>query len=505
MLIVSALIIMGVSSYFTSALVNEFAREERSKIELWAATLQKKAKSLSYANNLFQELSEEEERKVELWAQASESLFNASQQENVEFGLALSVINNNYTIPIISVTEDGEINAYRNIEGVVEVPFDETAEEKSRLKASNDSIVALKLEELKETGKKIQIHYFNDEFIYLYYSNSRLFNEIKSTFQDLYDEFVSEVIDNAASVPVLMITGNDSVVASNNLPNYYNGSRSSIEKVKAEMSAVNQPISVDIGGDENYTIYYSRSALLIKLQYAPFVQAFIVALFVLIGYWLFSIFRNSEQNQVWVGMSKETAHQLGTPLSSLMGWNMLLKENPETQHIAEEMEKDVHRLEMITDRFSKIGAKPVLKESNINATVKGFMDYLEKRTSNKVAFNFTATEDPIIAKINVPLFEWVIENLSKNAIDAMNGKGELSVEVSQLENEVFIDITDTGKGIPKNKRSTVFQPGYTSKKRGWGLGLSLVKRIVENYHRGKIFVKWSEVDKGTTFRIILHA
>lgn len=495
---------MGVSSYFTNALVNEFAREERSKIELWADALQKKAKSLAYANNLFQELAEEEERKVELWAKAEEILFSSMEEGAID-GLALNVINNNYTIPIISVTEDGEINAHRNVEGHRQIPVDVSPEEGNKIDSANQAILQQTLAEMKQTDKKISIHYFNDEYIYLYYANSRLFTEIKTTFQDLYDEFVSEVVDNAASVPVLMIAGKDSVVASNNLPKYYDGSLATINKVKEEMTAINPPISVDIGEDERYTIYYSKSALLIKLQYAPFVQAIIVALFVLIGYWLFSIFRNSEQNQVWVGMSKETAHQLGTPLSSLMGWNMMLKEIPETKHIAEEMEKDVHRLEMITDRFSKIGAKPVLKETNINETVKGFMDYLQKRTSNKLIFDVVISEDPIIAKINVPLFEWVIENLSKNAIDAMNGKGKLTVEVAQLEDEVFVDITDTGKGIPKNKRTTVFQPGYTSKKRGWGLGLSLVKRIVENYHRGKIFVKWSEVDKGTTFRIVLHA
>jgi signal transduction histidine kinase len=262
---------------------------------------------------------------------------------------------------------------------------------------------------------------------------------------------------------------------------------------------------VDLGYDELNYIYYSNSDLLNTLKYYSAVQIAVMFLFVLIGYWLFSIFRRSEQNNVWVGMAKETAHQLGTPLSSLLGWMEVLRMKNVDSEIISEMEKDVNRLNMITDRFSKIGAKPNLENQDVMESLEKFVTYFRTRAPRKVKIELRQnSSENIICPINEPLFHWVIENLCKNGIDAMEGKGKILIELSEENNHVVIDVTDTGKGIPGTKWNEVFQPGFTSKERGWGLGLSLTKRIVREYHNGKIFVKWSEPDHGTTFRIILN-
>jgi signal transduction histidine kinase len=234
------------------------------------------------------------------------------------------------------------------------------------------------------------------------------------------------------------------------------------------------------------------------------VQIVVIVLFVLIGYWLFSLFRRSEQNNVWVGMAKETAHQLGTPLSSLMGWMDYLRMKNVDENILMEMEKDVERLNMITDRFSKIGAKPKLDPMDLGESLHKFVTYFETRIPRNVKIKFDNDYPAeVVTPINEPLFHWVIENLCKNGIDAMKGNGLLNIKVWVEAETAFVEVTDTGTGIPFNKRNDVFQPGFTSKERGWGLGLSLSKRIMKEYHDGRIYVSWSEQDKGTTFRLEL--
>ncbi|MEZ4924369.1 MAG: HAMP domain-containing sensor histidine kinase, partial [Crocinitomicaceae bacterium] len=233
------------------------------------------------------------------------------------------------------------------------------------------------------------------------------------------------------------------------------------------------------------------------------VQFFIIGLFVLIAYIAFSTFRKAEQDQVWAGMAKETAHQLGTPISSLMAWNQLLESKGVDESITSEINKDIDRLNTVTNRFSKIGSEAVLEEGNIVNTVRSVVDYLRLRISSKIDLFFECEQENIQLRYNSSLIEWAIENIAKNAVDSMEGVGSIMISVQQIEDEVIIDITDTGKGIPANKIKSVFRPGFTTKKRGWGLGLSLVKRIIEEFHKGKVFVQKSEIDVGTTFRIQL--
>lgn len=250
-------------------------------------------------------------------------------------------------------------------------------------------------------------------------------------------------------------------------------------------------------------IYYDDSLMLKRLATYPYVQLGVVMVFVVIAIFAILSSKKAEQNKVWVGLSKETAHQLGTPISSLMAWVEILKERYAQDELISEMGNDINRLQLIAERFSKIGSMPEPQACELNSVLDNVIDYLSKRCSGKIIFVRDYLNTPVTAKLNPSLFEWVVENLCKNAIDSMGGRGKITISVKDNDTKVYLDVADTGKGIPKSKYKTVFLPGYTTKKRGWGLGLSLAKRIVEEYHHGKIFVRYSELNKGTTFRIEL--
>lgn len=254
-------------------------------------------------------------------------------------------------------------------------------------------------------------------------------------------------------------------------------------------------------------LYYKHSNLLTQLIYYPYVQLSVIAIFGIIAYMGFSYSRTAEQNRVWVGMAKETAHQLGTPISSLMAWVEYLKADEQfaNNEFLDELDKDIAKLQLITARFSSIGSVPVLKDEDIVAVAVRVADYLRTRISSRVLISVESMHDKVMGNVNAPLFEWVIENICKNAVDAMSGVGHITIKIQEASDwRIFMDITDTGKGIPVAKLKQVFNPGFTTKKRGWGLGLALAKRIIENYHKGKIFVYATEPDKGTTFRIVLN-
>ncbi len=280
-----------------------------------------------------------------------------------------------------------------------------------------------------------------------------------------------------------------------------------VEKMRKEHGAIRIVFRNAMGEVSDYQyIYYKNSQLLTQLKYYPHVQLLIISIFGLLAYMAFSYSRTAEQNRLWVGLAKETAHQLGTPLSSLMAWLEYLKTQPELkdQEIVTELDKDIQRLEMITARFSNIGSVPILNHEKLYDTIHSTINYLQRRISSKVLISIDSRPIDIRARINKPLFEWVVENTIKNAVDAMGGAGKIDIQIRHsAHDEVVIDITDSGKGIPKSKIKDIFKPGFTTKSRGWGLGLTLAKRIIENYHEGEIFVKNTEINVGTTFRIIL--
>ncbi|MEN8776431.1 MAG: HAMP domain-containing sensor histidine kinase [Polaribacter sp.] len=313
-----------------------------------------------------------------------------------------------------------------------------------------------------------------------------------------------KVIESSNNIPMILVNAKGEILEIQNLDPVKSLDKNYVAKQLQIMKSQNKPIEVSYKGKNKQFVYYKDSELLDKLTYYPIALILILILFLSVIYLFYNSNKIAETNKLWTGMAKETAHQIGTPLSSLLGWIAILKMEKVDNKYVEEIEKDVSRLNTIANRFSKIGSTPELKKENIVTITKTAFDYLTSRSSKQISSTFWASEDVIYTNLNTELFGWVIENLLKNAIDAMSGKGSLQVKIENTQKKVKITVSDTGKGMPKKMYKQIFKPGFTTKKRGWGLGLSLSKRIVEDYHKGKIFVQKSEVGKGTTFEILLE-
>jgi signal transduction histidine kinase len=317
----------------------------------------------------------------------------------------------------------------------------------------------------------------------------------------------SLIITNNEDIPLIMTTDTDTILETRNLDSAkIKADKGYITDQLAEFKKLHDPVLLQISQQPiiNYRVYYGNSDLLDEVQYYPIVQLIVVALFIIISLLLIVTQNKSTQNQVWAGMAKETAHQMGTPLTSLQGWVEILKDMPGNEVVVSEMEKDVDRLKLVSDRFGKIGSSPQLVETNLTNEINQMQEYMRRRASGRVEIIFNKPEEDVTALISPPLFDWVMENLMKNALDAMEGKGRLTITLSEAADTSIIDVSDTGKGIPSANIKKVFKPGFTTKKRGWGLGLTLCKRIIEQYHKGELFVKNSEIGKGTTFRIVIN-
>lgn len=316
--------------------------------------------------------------------------------------------------------------------------------------------------------------------------------------------FLLSVIESNSTIPVILINADTNILYSKNLDSTKALNKEYVEKRLYDMMQENAPIEIEYLPRKKQYLYFSKSIILSNLTYYPFVQLGVIVLFILVAYFAFSSSRKAEQNQVWVGLSKETAHQLGTPISSLLAWLELIKQSDDKGLPVEELEKDIKRLYKITERFSKIGSQPSLAVNNLIPIVENTINYLRSRSSKQIRFDIKVQNEIIDIPVNPPLFEWVIENVCKNSMDAIEGKGEIVISISENGSTVTLDIADNGKGIPKPQFKNIFKPGYTTKERGWGLGLSLTKRIIEEYHKGKIFVAGSDMGKGTTIRIVLR-
>jgi len=344
----------------------------------------------------------------------------------------------------------------------------------------------------KEERKKIEI----------WASGMKQLSDIENSNKDI--TFIFEVVQNITTVPVILADEKDSILSFRNIPLNKIDSPEKATRILDKMKKSHEPILVTLLDGKTHRIYYKDSITLIKLTYYPYVLIAIILIFLIIAYLAFSQARRAEQNRIWIGLAKETAHQLGTPTSSLLACFEILKEGGDGKTIAIELEKDILRLEKIADRFSKIGSIPLLEPINIVDVVNKSVDYLKSRVSNQISFTKRYDEnDLILAPINATLIEWVIENIVRNAVDAIAGSGDIQFKITDNIQVVYIDINDNGKGIPKSKFKKVFDAGYSTKSRGWGLGLTLSKRIVEEYHNGKIFINYSEISKGTSFRIVL--
>jgi signal transduction histidine kinase len=468
--------------------VREIARDERNNIRIWADAIYQKAELVNYTDKFFNQIKEEERKRVELLADAY--LIITVVEESDVLNFFLKFISENTTVPVILTDNQNKIKNTTNID------FDPDTVEylEGRLRA----------EFMQYTPVKIS--YEGDKYDYLYYKESKLFTELRVVIDDLIDSFFSEIVLNSASVPVIITDSTKTRVIEYGLLDEEKARDSLyLANTLEHMASDNDPIEIELTDQGKRYIFYQDSELLTRLMIFPYFQLGVVGLFLFIAYIFFSSARKSEQNQVWVGLAKETAHQLGTPLSSMLAWMELLKMNDQNNETVTELNKDVERLRKITERFSKIGAEPILRNINMVKVVYDSVNYIKSRASQKVKYTVNRSpDDEIYAPVNLHLFEWVIENLCKNAIDAIGGDGNINIDIMEEENLVLIDISDNGKGIPKSKFKTIFNPGYTSKKRGWGLGLSLAQRIVRDYHKGKIFVKSSVLNRGTTFRIILR-
>ena len=484
-LAIIALLFIAASLWYTNRLVKSIAEQETRQVKMWAAAMEQQAMMMNSTEEFFNKVSEQEQLRVDLLANAYRHVIDISSNENT--AIYLAIFRNNISIPLVITDDKGNILNKANLppEQEDKQTFDD---------------------EMKRYYSKfppIKIDPGYGSVQYLYYNESLIYTELKAVLEGMTDHFMEEITLNSVGAPVIITNEDQSQILSfGNLDTLMMKDSSYVAKQIEIMRNENEPLQIEFMNTGKATVFYRTSDLVEQMRYYPMIQFIVAALFILIAYLLFSYARRSEQNQVWAGMAKETAHQLGTPLSSLMGWIELLKMQEEPFVGTHEMEKDIERLQIVADRFSKIGSVPMLEPTDINFLICDTMDYLQKRFS-KFDFETNLPEGELVMPLIPSLFRWVLENLTKNAIDAMGDKGKITLDLLDDGDHIHLDLSDTGKGIPKSKIKLVFNPGYTSKKRGWGLGLSLAKRIIEDYHKGKIFVKSSVVGEGTTFRITL--
>ncbi len=484
-LILASLVVVVISLVVSNSIIEKITERERESARQWAETIRKKGELVRLSQQIFQELREKESREANLILQAQQVISQKSDLSlNLDLEFAQKIIRSNKKIPIAYLT-DGEVAQSINID---------SAWTSKQLNAFISDC------RVKKRSQKIEIYEgFFMEFIY---GESKELIRLNRENDSLLRAFNQDLLDNKNLIPLVLVDEKTKKIEATNL---------SKEEVEGEnidnvLSGFSYPpMRIDFGNGMKL-LYYKDNPEIKTLTWFPFIQFGLIGLLVFIAYLLFSTFRKAEQNQVWAGMAKETAHQLGTPLSSLMAWVNHLESQQVDAMMTTEMQKDLDRLSKITERFSKIGSEAKFEPQDLVITIGENLEYLRSRFSNKVKIVFdVAHEGPLIVPHNVSLMEWVVENICKNAVDAMDGIGELTLNLRKEDKRVYLDISDTGKGLTKSQFNTIFQPGYSTKKRGWGLGLTLVKRIIEEYHKGKVFVLKSEIDKGTVFRIVLRA
>lgn len=493
MLISISTVILAFTLIFSQIMLNRMKRDERDRVQNWAITTLRQADMAIRARSIFAKMETEERQYAMIWSYAYEQVFSSDVSSPGDFDYLRRIMSSNQR-PFILVDPDGRILESHDPEiDPRKTPF--FSDEIKQRYAIYPPII------VNAQGLMYQ----------LYFKPSEVFLSLRSVFRDLDNSFTQESLTTNASVPVLITDeGQENVLAYSNVEAEVFYSKDAVHGLMEKMVSENDPISMVMPGmDEEIFVFYESSSLVRNMRFFP-LAILIALLVVLLGILsLLDFAKKMEQNQIWWGMSKETAHQLGTPLSSLLAWidYYKLKEGePMDPHDLAEIEKDVKRIELVTNRFSKIGSVPELDWANIVPAVYKSMFYLKARSSSRVAYSVNVPEDAVImAQFNESLIEWVIENLCKNALNAIEDNvGSISITIEESSEHVTIDVHDTGKGMPKSMFTKIFEPGFTTKKRGWGVGLTLCKRIVEKYHKGQIFVKNSIPKVGTTFRVVLN-
>lgn len=484
-LILASLVLVVISLVVSNSIVDNITERERKSARQWAETIKKKGELVRLSQQIFEELREKEKREANLILQAQHVISKKTDLSlNLDVEFAQKIIKSNNKIPIAYLS-NGEIAQSINLDS-----------------SWTKNQVSAFIEGCRSNKRSIQIEIYDDFFMEFIYGESKELIRLNTKNDSLLRAFNDDLLNNKSLIPLVLIDEKTKKMEASNL---------SINEVQGKniddvlSSFTYPPMRIDFGNGMKL-LYYKDNPEIQTLTWYPYVQFGLVGLLVIIAYLLFSTFRKAEQNQVWAGMAKETAHQLGTPLSSLMAWVAHLESQNTDKMMTTEMQKDLDRLLKITDRFSKIGSESKLEEHDFVRTIGDNLEYLRSRLSDKIKIKFSVeNEGPLKVFHNVALMEWVIENICKNAVDAMDGVGELTLSLKKEKRQIYLDIADTGKGMPKSHFKTIFQPGYSTKKRGWGLGLTLVKRIIEEYHKGKVFVLRSEIKKGSVFRIVLKA
>lgn len=494
LLISISMVVLAFTLIFSQIMVNRMERDERDRVQNWVITTMRQADMAIRARSIFAQMETEERQYAMVWSYVYEQVFSPEISSPADFEYLRHIMSSNQR-PFILVDPEGRI-----------------------LESHDPDIDPRRQPSFTEEIRKEYAIYppiivdAQGLMYRLYFKPSEVFMNLRSVFRDLDSSFIQESLTSTASVPVLITDeSQETVLAYSNLDAEVFYSKEAIHNLIQKMMEENEPISMCLPGMDNQEIYvfYESSSLVRNMRFFP-LAILIALLVVLLGILsLLDFAKKMEQNQIWWGMSKETAHQLGTPLSSLLAWidYYKLKEGePMDPHDLAEIEKDVKRIELVTNRFSKIGSVPELNWANIVPVVYKSMFYLKARSSNRVAYSVNVPEDAVVmAQFNESLIEWVIENLCKNALNAIEDNvGAISITIEESSEHVTIDVHDTGKGMPKSMFTKIFEPGFTTKKRGWGVGLTLCKRIVEKYHKGQIFVKNSTPKVGTTFRVVLN-
>ncbi len=479
-LLIAAAVIAFATLWVSNRIAGSIRVEEQEKVRLWSEAIRQRAELVGYTQELFEGLSLEEREKADRLADAYRLITDPPRGMDLTF--VTDFLWSNRTIPVLIYDAEGDLLYDVNVPEASD--YDSL---RSAMESKNGALV------FPEVGTRV------------YWDESLRFSELKEVIDDLINSFISETVMNSASVPVIITDSTKSqVIRAERVDDAEISDPERLQKVLLSMENENAPIALDLPYQGRQYLFYSDSLILKQLRYYPVVQLVFIAVFLLVAYLIFSSYRRAEQNQVWVGMAKETAHQLGTPMSSLMAWIGVLEMEGVPSDSLREMNRDIERLNMVVDRFSKIGSKPKLVPVDLKEVVQSTIQYMRPRIGHQVSISFDSEDDLGAVPLSPALFSWVLENLIRNAVDAMEGVGSLTLTLFAENGMIVLEVTDTGKGIPRSRWKEVFAPGFTTKSRGWGLGLSLTRRIIDEYHKGKIFVKDSRLDEFTTFRIELN-
>lgn len=462
----------------------QIRQSEQGKVKIWAGSIIQKTELVRQYDQFFNQVKLDEKRKIGLYTDILESFNDGNMGADLNFSLAyVNYLIDSSKTPIIITDRDSIITVPNELAGK------------------------------KIDSQLLEMYSENEPFHYklwgmpmtLYYKETEVYANLRHVLWDFTRSYLNEITNNAVSVPVIIVDSSRTrVFESGNMDTAEFDTPAKLAKKLKAMASENPPIRISLVEDRPAYIYYEDTPLLKMLDRLPLLYLFIAIVLVVVSYYLFRTAQSDEQNRIWVGMAKETAHQLGTPISALVAWNEVLKGKTYEEKYSAEIKKDLDRLDTIARRFSKIGSVPELKDGDVSAAVRSVVTYLQPRVSKKVSFVINTPEEPAIAPLNKYLFEWVIENLCKNAVDAMDGNGQITLTVSDDARSIFIDVADTGKGISPAMQKHIFDSGFTTKQRGWGLGLSLARRIINVYHRGKIVLKYSVEGQGSVFRITLR-